>query len=348
MTEKKDYFETMCKVSSLFGTTLDRDKLLDLIVQGAIDTMGGKAACLFLIDEEKDVSLPVAQKGLSQDYLHAGRRRASETISDVMKEGCLSVSNATTDSRVANHEAKKAEGIESMLVVPVIVKDKMTGSLCLYTSNPRDFSKDEIAFLRALAEEGGMAIDHTRLIEQIREDTKLFYNMATRINSTLDMKEIFQSLSEDMASALGVKAASVRLLDKDNKILELMASYGLSEKYLDKGAISAEKSIADALKGKPVVVKDAATDKGVQYKNEKKKEGIKSILCVPIKAKEEVIGVLRLYSGVPREFTEDEIMLVSALAGMGGLAIQNASMYLMLQDDMDSMKEELWAHKSWF
>ncbi len=41
-------------------------------------------------------------------------------------------------------------------------------------------------------------------------------------------------------------------------------------------------------------------------------------------------------------------MLVSALAGMGGLAIQNASMYLMLQDDMDSMKEELWAHKSWF
>lgn len=348
MTEKKDYFKTICKVSSVFGTTLDRDKLLDLIVESAIDTMEGKAACLFLTDEKKDVSLPVAQKGLSQNYLHAGRGSASKTISDVAKEGYLSISNATADSRAENHEAKKAEGIASILVVPVRVKGKIIGILALYTSSPRDFSKDEADFLSALAEQGGMAIENARLIEKIRENTKLFHSLATSINSTLDVKTIFHSLSEDMASALGVKAASVRLLDKDKRTLELMASYGLSEKYLAKGSVSAEKSIAEALNGKPAVVKDAATDKGVQYKNEKKEEGIESILCIPIKAKEEVIGLLRLYSGVPREFTEDEIMLVSALAGIGGMAIQNASMYLMLQDDMDSMKEDLWVHKSWF
>ncbi|MBW2630684.1 MAG: GAF domain-containing protein [Deltaproteobacteria bacterium] len=348
MTEKKDYFETICKVSSIFRTTLDRDELLDLIVESAIDTMEGKAACLFLTDEKKDVTLPVAQKGLSQNYLHAGRGSAAKTMSDVMKEGYLSIGNATTDSRAENHEAKKAEGIASILVVPVMVKGEIIGILALYTASPRDFSKDEIDFLRALAEQGGMAIENARLIEKIRENTKLFHNLATSINSTLDVKAIFHSLSEDMASALGVKAASVRLLDKDKKTLELVASYGLSEKYLAKGSVSAEKSIAEALKGKPAVVKDAATDKGVQYKDEKKEEGIESILCVPIKIKEEIIGVLRFYSGVPREFTEDEIMLVSALAGMGGMAIQNASMYLMLQDDMDSMKEDLWVHKSWF
>jgi len=348
MTEKKDYFETICKVSNVFGTTLDRDQLLDLIVQSVIETMDGKAACLFLIDEEKDVSVPVAEKGLSRNYLRAGRIPSSEAVSSFLRGGYISIRDAATDSRTANHKEKKAEGIVSMLIVPVMVKGKIIGTLVLYTASPRDFSKDEAAFLRALAEEGGMAIEHTRLIEKIRENAKLFYNLASRINSTLDVKEIFHSLSEDMASALGVKAASIRLIDKDRKTLELVASYGLSEKYLAKGPASADKSIAKALKGKPVVVKDAATDKGGQYKKEKKEEGIRSTLCVPIKAKEEVIGVLRLYSGVPREFTEDEIMLVSALAGMGGLAIQNASMYLMLQDDMDSMKEELWAHKSWF
>jgi GAF domain-containing protein len=130
--------------------------------------------------------------------------------------------------------------------------------------------------------------------------------------------------------------------------LRLVASYGLSEKYLNKGPISAERSIAEALKGKPVVVKNASTDKGVQYKDEKKEEGIVTILSVPIKSKENVIGVLRLYSAVPREFTEDEIMLVTALAYQGGLAIQNASLYLMLKSDMKELKDEIWSHRCWF
>ena len=103
-----------------------------------------------------------------------------------------------------------------------------------------------------------------------------------------------------------------------------------------------------ALKGKPVVIKNAYTDGDVQYKNEKKEEGIVSILCIPIKSKDDVIGVLRLYSDKEREFTEDEIILVTALAYQGGLAIQNASLYLMIQNDMKDLKEDIWGHKSWF
>jgi signal transduction protein with GAF and PtsI domain len=155
-------------------------------------------------------------------------------------------------------------------------------------------------------------------------------------------------MSVDVAKSFGVKAVSVRLLDKEKKTLQLVASYGLSENYLKKGPISAEKSIAQALKGNPVVVKDAASDNGVQYKDEKKEEGIFSILCVPIKAKDEVIGVLRLYSGVPRDFTRGEIKLATAIAHQGGLAIQNASMYLMLKQDMKDLKEDIWSHRSWF
>ena len=64
---------------------------------------------------------------------------------------------------------------------------------------------------------------------------------------------------------------------------------------------------------------------------EKEEEGITSILCVPIKAQEDVIGVLRSYSGVPRDFAREEILLAAAIAHQGGLAIRNASLYLMLK-----------------
>jgi GAF domain-containing protein len=348
MATKRDYFETICKVSRAFGTTLDKDELLAMIVESAIDTMRGKAACLFLFDEEKNISVPVAQKGLSQGYFHAKWKSAKDNVSDVMKEGFLAISDATKDSRSENHEAKKEEGIASILAVPVKVKGKVIGVLTLYTARRRTFTENEIAFLTALAEQGGMAIENTRLIEQIRRNTTLFHNLAASINSTLDIKEILNVLSADIARDLGVKGATVRLLDEERKTLRPVASYGLSEKFLRKGPISAEKSIAQALEGKPIVVLNAAKDDRIQYKKEMIEEGIVSLLCVPIKAKDEVIGVLRIYSGVEHEFTEDDITFVSALAHQGGLAIQNAAMYLTLQQDMKDMKEDVYSYRSWF
>jgi len=127
-----------------------------------------------------------------------------------------------------------------------------------------------------------------------------------------------------------------------------VASYGLSETYLDRGPLSSEKSVDETLAGRPVVVTDVQTDPRVQHKKEKAREGIVSILSAPIKTNEKVIGVMRLYSGIRREFTEDEVMLVTALAYLGGMAIQNASLYTLLEEDMKDLKEDVWIYRSWF
>lgn len=348
MTKDKDFFKTFCKVSKAFGTTLGKEDLLNLIVQSAIDTMDAKAACLFLSDEEKDVFVPVAQKGLSENYLHASPIEAKKNVGEIIEKGYLSFRDATSDPRLENLEAKKAEGIASILTVPVIVKEEAIGILSLYTSTQRDFSKDEIDFLTALAEQGGMAIEKAGLIEQMRKNTRLFLDLAANVNSSLDIKKILHNLSTELAQSLKVKASSILLIDEDKQTLELVASYGLSKKYLDRGPLTVEKSITDTFKHGAVVIKDASTDKRVEHRKEKKEEGIVSILSVPIKTKEKVIGCLRLYTGVPREFTEDEIMLTSALAFHGGLAIQNASFYLQLQGDMKNLNDELWSHRSYF
>jgi signal transduction protein with GAF and PtsI domain len=348
MTRKRNYFKSFCKVSRAFGTTLAKEALLDLVVQSAMDTMEGKGACLFLADEERDVFVPVAQKGLSDDYLHTSPIKAKKIVGDILKGGYLAFFDATTDPRLEHHQAKKAEGIASILTVPVMVKDKAIGVLSLYTSTQRDFSRDEIDFLTALAEHGGMAIEQARLMERIRNNTRLFLDLASNINSSLDIKKILHILSADIAEAMGVKAASILLIDENKQTLEMVASYGLSDKYLDRGPLSVEKSIIDTIKHGPVVIQDATTDKRVEYHEKKKEEGIVSILSAPIKTKEHVIGCLRLYTGAPREFSEEEIMMVSALAHTGGLAIQNATLFLQLQDDMKDLQEDIWSHRSWF
>ena len=348
MAEKNDYFNTMSKICKAFGMTGDSDELLNLVVRAAVDTMKAKAACLYMAGKEKDEHVAVAQTGLSESYLRATHKSVGHTMKLLKEKDYIHYRDAKTDPNVRNRESKISEGIGSILIVPVMVKGQMIGNLALYTSNIRNFSKKDIEFLSILAEQGGTAIENARLIEKMREQTRIFHVLTASIMESRDIKQILQTLTADVAKTIGVKAASIRLLDDARVTLKLAASFGLSEKYINKGTISAEKSIAEALKGKPVVVKDAAKDSGVQYREEKKEEGIVSILCVPIKSREEVFGVLRLYSKTEREFTEDEIELVTALAYLGGVAIQNVNLYSMLKSDIKDLRDDFWIFKTWF
>ena len=348
MAKRKDYFTAICDISKAFGTTMGKDALLELIVSSAIDSMNAKAACLFLSDDEQGVFVPSAQKGLSENYLHARPTQARDIVSILLKKGYLTIKDATTDPRTENHDLKKAEGIVSILDVPVMVSDRMIGLLALYTATPRDFNKDEIAFLAALAEQGGMAIERARLLSRIQKNTLLFLELASKINSSLDITQVLEYLTEETCKALGLKGASIRLVNSETGEQELVTTYGLSKTFLDKGPVASEKSITEAMKGETVVIEDVATDKRLQYPKETAAEGIRSMLCVPIKSREEVIGVMRLFSATHREFPEDVIMMVEALAHTGALAIQNASMFLQLQEDKKDLEEDIWSHRSWF
>lgn len=348
MNKKNNYFKTFCKISKAFGTTLGKEKLLDMIVHSAIDTMDAKAACLFLSDEEENVFVPVAQKGLSDNYLHASPMRARKLVDEILKRGYLAFHDAATDPRLENLEAKKAEGVASILSVPVMVKDQAIGVLSLYAGEPRDFSQDEIDFLSALADQGGIAIAQARLFERINQNSMLFLDLASSINSTLDIKQILHILSAEICEALNMKGVAIRLMNNETGHLELVATYGLSEEFQNKGPVSIEKIIAQALRGETIIIEDVFKDDRLEYKEEIVKEGVVSMLCVPIKAKEEVIGVMSLFSGATRKYPQDVIILVNALAHTGGLAIQNASMYLSLQEDKKSLEEDIWSHRSWF
>jgi len=350
MPKVDDYFNVIREVSGAFGTTHEIDKLLKLIVESVVRAMEAKAACLFLAENhKKDQYVPVAQAGLSKNYNHGmSPDQLSQAINILKKDGFAVYRDATKDPRIQNRELKVKEGIKSILSVPVMVRGELIGSLALYTADIRDFSRKDIEFLRILAEQGGIAIENARLIEKIRNSTRIFLGIAASITASTNIKSILAALTEDVAKAVCVKAATIRLLDENHATLRLAASYGLSEKYLHKGPVSAEKSISEALMGKPVVVHNAAKDPGVQYREEKKAEGIVTILCVPIKSRDEVIGVLRLYSATSRKFTENEIQFVTALAYMGGVAIQNMHLQSMLQSDIQDLREDIWIFKSWF
>ena len=347
-TRERDYFNTFCTISKAFGTTAKRDDLLKLIVDSAVESMSGKAACLFLADERKDIFVPMAQSGLSETYIHANPLQSRKLVGALDKLNHLHFLDATTDPRLENHEAKKAEGIASLLTVPVRVQNRTIGILSLYTAETREFQEEEIEFLCALAEQGGIAIENNRLYRRMQKNAMLFLDLAGKINSTLEINQILNDLTVEICEKLDLRGAVIRLWDEEHDEMKLVASHGLSEDFLEKGRTTTIETAQLALKGETLVISDTSKDNRIAFKEALQEEGLVSMIVTPITAREKVIGVLRLYSDTLREFPDDLVTMVKALAHQGGLAIQNASMYLELKEDKKSLEQDIWSHRSWF
>lgn len=133
-------------------------------------------------------------------------------------------------------------------------------------------------------------------------------------------------LSELLVAALKIKGCGVWVLDLESKQLELLASFGLSPRYLTKGPLLAKKSLAANLEGKPVIVRDVSNDDNVQYPQQAREEGIASILSIPITFLDELIGALRLYHSKPWDVSDQDVDSLQLLAENVGLAMSYTSL----------------------
>jgi GAF domain-containing protein len=160
------------------------------------------------------------------------------------------------------------------------------------------------------------------------------YELAAALNSVQSSETVLRSMVQGVAKAMGAKGCSLLLLGPNKRVLRHAISYGLSVKYTDqKGPVSAGRSIAPALAGETVAILDATTDERCQYPEENKKEGIASILSVPVMLRGEIIGVVRVYTSEEYAFNPDDTYFVWAIANLGAIALENARLYEKVQKD---------------
>jgi len=163
-----------------------------------------------------------------------------------------------------------------------MVHDSPIGVLTLYTADQREFTENEIAFLTALAEQGGIAIDRARLIEHIRQNSRLFHDLSAGINASLDFKKIITTLTVDLGRSFKAKGVCVMLLDEDQQTLKPVAVHGIAGSLFSEETLAKDKTIAETLKGETILIPDATIDSGIFNQKAHQKENIVTILSVPI------------------------------------------------------------------
>lgn len=158
------------------------------------------------------------------------------------------------------------------------------------------------------------------------------------ISHSRNPEEVVLITVESIKTALDVKGCSVFLINRKTDELEVAASYGLSDEYINKGPVSALRSIALSLEEGPVAIYDVSDDPRIQYPDAAKNEGIASILSVPIVVAGRLIGALRIYTSEHWEFTLEDVNFVQAMAQIAGMAIEMARQYKGLKDSIEILK----------
>ncbi len=367
------YFRLFFETAQAILSARSLQDTLDSLVQRTVDALEVKAGGLRLIDEESHNLKQVSSFGLSERYLNKGALNADQSIPEVLDGIVVYVRDACSDPRIQYPDAMREEGIGAVLSVPVVAGDDVIGVLRLYSAEPRDYSDEDIEFVSALAEMGGLAIVNARLYQdkgeqlaalfdeigvdlpattpdslQELESTSVqaidptkslgyfrtLHEVTSAVLSTLDSTEVIQLIVDKVISIMQVKASALRLRNETTHELELIATTGLSEKFLAKGQPHTDQSISETLAGKPVLITDTANDPRLEYPVETVAEGIMSILSMPIIAHQRVVGVLRLYSEEKRQYSQEDITFLSALAEIAGIAIMNARIYEKTRNDL--------------
>jgi signal transduction protein with GAF and PtsI domain len=174
------------------------------------------------------------------------------------------------------------------------------------------------------------------------ENHTMYYDMIVKVTGAIseckDPEEVALLTAESVKTGFKAKGCSVFLIKKDTRELGLAASYGLSDEYLNKGPVRYMQEITEAKDQVPIAIYDVQDDPRIQYPEEAKKEGISSILGVPIIAHNNVIGALRVYTTEPWEFSMQDITLIQAIAQICGMAMDMCRMYKGYKTSIEILK----------
>jgi signal transduction histidine kinase/CheY-like chemotaxis protein len=171
----------------------------------------------------------------------------------------------------------------------------------------------------------GMKDVDQQLKRRVKE-LNILYSVGQSVTSLLDLEKVLNRIVEAAVFVTGAEEGSLMLVDKDTGELYLRAARNLGEKFARGFRLKVEHSIAGHVvkTGKPIL--QSTQDEETL----KVKTGylVKSLVNVPLKAKDEVIGMLAVNNKIsPRPFTDNDVYLLSALADYATIAIVNAQLY---------------------
>ena len=169
------------------------------------------------------------------------------------------------------------------------------------------------------------------------------FEVVRQINPTAGVTLSLNRIAESTAKAMGCKACSIRLLSTVDQSLKVQTTFGLSERYVQKGPVLVARSAMDrlALQGNVVAIEDCLSDNRVQYPLEMSQEGIRSLLVAPLQSRGAALGVIRVYTAEVRHFDDEERSFLKMIAELAAIALENARTFEALRNEVHDLRRQV-------
>ncbi|PIR65846.1 MAG: histidine kinase [Candidatus Omnitrophica bacterium CG_4_9_14_0_2_um_filter_43_12] len=176
-----------------------------------------------------------------------------------------------------------------------------------------------------------------------QENIKALSKISKAIASDLYLEDILRLIVSVTAEVMGSNICSLILVDEAKQELVIRATQSISEEYNKKKPLKIGEGIAGKAieQNRPIVVKDVTKEAEYKHKDIAKKEGLKSLLCVPLAVKNKVIGAINCYTNKAHNFSDTEINILTSIASQAAVAIENTELLVKTK----IIREELEARK---
>ncbi len=322
--------------------TVNRSRSLKHLLQQALDQVvrvtQADGGGIRLLDIRGQDLVLAAHWGLSETYVQATRcfPISHEIVGWVARTGNPTLAeDMWQDSRVSPEvqELLKEEGHRSLAQVPLRAQERVVGTLGITSKTAGFFTEKDLKLLNAIGQPLGVGIHNAQLFEETQRRAHRLAALnavSSVINQPLPLQEIMDQAIGKVVDVMETEAGGIRLLDTETGELAIVSWKGLSEEYCRRvDHIRVGEGIVGrvAQSGEPMVVEDLASDPRSLPHRAIAAEGFRTFAVVPLKARDETVGTLGVLTRKHREFTPEELDLLTALGHQIGVAVENARLY---------------------
>jgi len=325
--------EAVRAVGQRIVSILDLDKLLTEVVELICRTFGYSYVQIFLVDEGEAVfkagTGPVGeQMAREQVRLQAG---VQGIVGWVAGSGEVLLANDVSQER-RYIPCEPLSNTRSELAVPLRIGDRVIGVLDVHSNKLNAFDESDVFILQALSDQVAIAVENARLFQERErriEELITLNQIGATLVSSLDLEQTLTSIMERVGRVFNVEAGSLLLVEGDQ--LRFQVALGEKADLVKPFTLKMGQGIAGwvAQTGQPLLVPDVRRDPRHYAEIDAHTDfHTRSILCVPLTSKEQVIGVIEIINPVDgRNFSQDDLRLLESIANQAAIAIENAKLY---------------------
>ncbi|WP_291329093.1 GAF domain-containing protein [Desulfovibrio sp. UCD-KL4C] len=182
---KTRLYKAIYEITRAINSSLQPKKVLSQIAEKVATEMELKGCFIRLLDRSGEILLADASYGLSERYEKKGPVEVSKSRIDqeVLKGAILSIADVRNDDRFQYPEEAAQEGLVSLVVLPLTARgEKVVGVLRVYSAEKRDFSEDELDFLKCVADLSGLALENARMFHALKRASELANDYIYRVD----------------------------------------------------------------------------------------------------------------------------------------------------------------------